>query len=84
MHSTVLNTPGFCDREALVHQVAGAMCTVLASVLGRVPAQILRSRFNASLQIMQSIVEQNDQQVCIHRAPLMFSYHNNGTGPIRC
>ena len=39
------------------------MCTVLASVLGRVPAQTLRSRFNASTQIMQSIVEQNDQQV---------------------
>lgn len=54
-----------------MHQVAGAMCTVLASVLGRVPAQILRSRFNASVQIMQSIVEQNDQQVYIHRAPLI-------------
>ena len=54
-----------------MHQVAGAMCTVLASVLGRVPAQILRSRFNASVQIMQSIVEQNDQQVHIHRAPLI-------------
>lgn len=54
-----------------MHQVAGAMCTVLASVLGRVPAQILRSRFNASVQIMQSIVEQNDQQVYIHRVPLV-------------
>ena len=66
-----LPVSGFCDHEALVHQVAGAMCTVLASVLGRVPAQILRSRFNASVQIMQSIVEQNDQQVYIHRAPLI-------------
>ncbi|KAL0054199.1 hypothetical protein WJX82_005285 [Trebouxia sp. C0006] len=51
-------------------QVAGAMCTVLASVLGRVPAQILRSRFNASVQIMQSIVEQNDQQAGTLRAAL--------------
>ncbi|DBA66455.1 TPA: hypothetical protein ACH3X2_002431 [Trebouxia sp. C0005] len=51
-------------------QVAGAMCTVLASVLGRVPAQILRSRFNASVQIMQSIVGQNDQQAGTLRAAL--------------
>ena len=39
------------------------MCTLLASVLGRVPTQILRSKFNASVQVMQQIVEQSDQQV---------------------
>lgn len=41
------------------------MCTLLASVLGRVPSQILRSKFNASVQVIQQIVEQSDQQVYI-------------------
>ena len=45
-------------------QALGGMCTLLASVLGRVPSQILRSKFNASVQVMQQIVEQSDQQAC--------------------
>lgn len=44
------------------------MCTLLASVLGRVPSQILCSKFNASVQVMQQIVEQSDQQVRLCRA----------------
>ena len=51
------------DQAVRSQQVVGAMCSLLASVLGRVPSQILRSKFHASVQVMQQIVEQSDQQV---------------------
>ena len=46
-------------------QVVGAMCTLLALVLARVPASVLRSKFIASSQIIVSVIEQSNEQVIL-------------------